>query len=181
MENVWQLPWRAGELIETTVYMNESTEGPPTFKALDRAKEATKDENKNKNGSTGSTGSTKSAESTTTYPNFSSGTSCHHPEPWKYKLRDEITLKALFLRGVPRRARWYVTTERSIVTSRGKLEYWQENRPGGGKGLGRAFQDHTQTPVACMRYGEGWLCYTGDEAQENETNDVIMSMLGLNF
>jgi hypothetical protein len=80
------------------------------------------------------------------------------------ELPSSYSQKALFLANVDSNAAWYLPTESSVVESR--------VFPPGPVAT-------SETPVAFTKVGNGWLGYIGDVNAEEDTDAVVLGMLGL--
>lgn len=73
--------------------------------------------------------------------------------------------KAVFLKNVDDSAAWYLPAEGSVLESHVFAPSPVQNR--------------AETPVAFVRVGAGWLGYVGDVNAEEESDVVVLGMLGL--
>lgn len=79
-------------------------------------------------------------------------------------LPSSYSQKALFLSGVDRNAAWYLPNESSRTESH---VFTPEPVP------------TSETPAAFAKVGNGWLGYIGDVNGEEDTDAVVLGMLGL--
>lgn len=80
-------------------------------------------------------------------------------------LPSSYSQKAVFLANVDSKAAWYLPTENSVVES---LVFLPE-----------PVTNSSETPVAFMKVGKGWLGYIGDVNGEEDTDAVVLGMLRL--
>jgi hypothetical protein len=80
-------------------------------------------------------------------------------------LPSSYSQKAVFLANVDSKAAWYLPTEDSVLESN---VFFPE-----------PVANTSETPIVCMKVGKGWLGYIGDVNGEDETDAVVLGMLGL--
>jgi hypothetical protein len=81
------------------------------------------------------------------------------------RLPASFSQKAVFLKNVDKSAAWYLPTPDSVTES-------HVFKPS-------PVQKTSETPVAFVRVGNGWLGYVGDVNAEEGTDAVVLGMLGL--
>jgi hypothetical protein len=80
-------------------------------------------------------------------------------------LASSYSQKAVFLANVDSKAAWYLPTEDSVIESHVFLP--------------EPVANSSETPVVFTKVGKGWLGYVGDVNGEEDTDAVVLGMLGL--